>query len=153
MAEKYDSKLETLKHQKRVAGLMASAIVDLQIRAHTHDESKLSAAEKPLFDLYTPKLKGSTYGSEEYKGFLAGLKPALDHHYKHNNHHPEYHEHGIDDMTILDLFEMFFDWKAASERHDIGNIFSSILINKERFGMSDQLVKIFENTARKYSKQ
>ena len=42
---------------------------------------------------------------------------------------------------------MFFDWKAATERHDNGNIFKSIEINKKRFEMSDQLCDIFTNTA------
>ena len=42
---------------------------------------------------------------------------------------------------------MFFDWKAATERHDTGNIFKSIEINKERFKLSDQLCDIMINTA------
>ena len=41
---------------------------------------------------------------------------------------------------------MLIDWKAASERHDNGNVLTSIDINKIRFNMSDDLVKIFENT-------
>ena len=44
---------------------------------------------------------------------------------------------------------MFIDWKAASERHDDGDIFRSIEINKNRFGISEQLCKIFKNTAAK----
>lgn len=45
---------------------------------------------------------------------------------------------------------MFFDWKAAGERHKDGNILKSIEINKDRFGMSEQLVDIFKNTAARY---
>lgn len=47
----------------------------------------------------------------------------------------------------MDLVEMICDWKAASERHNDGNIRKSIEHNAERFGMSPQLTRIFENTA------
>lgn len=43
--------------------------------------------------------------------------------------------------------EMFFDWKAAGERHADGNIYKSIEINKDRFKLSKQTVDIFKNTA------
>lgn len=54
---------------------------------------------------------------------------------------------GIKGFDLFDLVEMFFDWKAATERHDTGNIFKSIEINKERFKLSDQLCDIMINTA------
>jgi len=37
--------------------------------------------------------------------------------------------------------------KAASERHNDGNIRKSIEVNANRFGLSPQLVAILENTA------
>ena len=52
-----------------------------------------------------------------------------------------------DGMTLFDVIEMFMDWKAATERMDTGDIYKSIEFNKGRFAMSDQLCKIFENTA------
>ena len=145
----YDSSKDTLLHIKRVNTLILQFLQELINRAITHDESKLHDPEKPLFDKMTPWLKDLTYGSEEYKQSLAELKPALDHHYTHNSHHPEYYENGIDDFTLADLVEMFFDWKAASERHNDGDILKSIEVNKQRFGLSDQLCKIFENTERR----
>lgn len=78
------------------------------------------------------------------------MEPALDHHYANNSHHPQHYENGVDGMDLFDIVEMFFDWKAAGERTKDGDIFKSININKERFGLSEQLVKIFENTARKF---
>jgi hypothetical protein len=108
----------------------------------------MKTPEKELFDEFTPKLAGSTYGSDEYKEMLKGLKPALDHHYLYNSHHPEHYDNGIDGMNLLDLVEMFYDWKAASERHKNGDILKSIEINKIRFNMSDQLVSILNNTAK-----
>jgi hypothetical protein len=51
-------------------------------------------------------------------------------------------------MTLLDLIEMLCDWKAASERHNDGDIMRSIIVNKERFAISDQLTGILERTCR-----
>ena len=147
--QQYDSTKDTLLHIKRVNELLLLFAKELMDRAICHDNSKLYDPEKPLFDKMTPLLKGLTYGSEEYKKSLAELKPALDHHYSHNSHHPEYYKDGINDCNLFDLVEMLCDWKAASERHADGNIFKSIQINKTRFAMADQLAKIFENTVNK----
>jgi hypothetical protein len=145
---KYDSRVDTLLHIKRVNELLTKSAAELILRGTVHDDSKLESPEKELFDEFTPKLKHTTYGSPEYKEHLAGLKPALDHHYKNNSHHPEHYEEGVSGMCLFDLLEMFMDWKAASERHADGDIFRSIEINKERFGLSEQLVDILWNTAR-----
>jgi hypothetical protein len=95
---------------------------------------------------FTPKLAGSTYGSEEYKGFLAAMKPALDHHYANNSHHPEHWPGGVQDMSLLDVLEMLVDWKAATMRHANGDIRKSIEINQQRFGFSDELKRLMLNT-------
>lgn len=52
----------------------------------------------------------------------------------------------INKMSLLDLVEMVSDWKAATMKHADGDIRKSLEINKERFGISDQLAKIIENT-------
>jgi hypothetical protein len=67
----------------------------LELRGVEHDRSKLEAPEVDLFDEYTPKLAGCAYGSGEYWQFLKSLKPALDHHYAENRHHPEHFEDGV----------------------------------------------------------
>ena len=146
--KKYNSRIDTIKHKLRVYRLLNIARIELKNRAKEHDKSKLESPEKEMFDEYTPKLAGCTYGSDEYKEFLKGLKVALDHHYANNSHHPEHYENGVNGMNLFDLIEMFFDWKAASERHNDGNIYKSIQINKNRFGLTDQVVSIFENTAK-----
>lgn len=142
-----DSKDATILHQCRVGTLLCDAADELIRRSEVHDASKLSSPEKELFDEYTPKLAGCTYGSDEYKEYLQGLKVALDHHYANNSHHPEHYENGVEGFDLFDLIEMFFDWKAASERHNDGNIFKSIEINKKRFNISYQLSSILKNTA------
>lgn len=147
--EKYDSEKDTKLHIKRVQELIMEAIIILSKRALLHDRSKLENPEKQYFDEHTLKLRGMTYGSSEYKESLEELKVALKHHYEHNSHHPEHYDNGLDDFDLFDLIEMFFDWKAATERHEDGNIFKSLDLNKDRFNMSDQLYKILFNTAKR----
>jgi hypothetical protein len=92
-------------------------------------------------------LKKLTYGSDGYKEALERLQIALKHHYKNNRHHPEYFENGIDDMNLFDIVELLFDWKAATERHEDGDIYKSFEINEKRFNIPPGLIKMFKNTA------
>jgi len=174
----YDSRKDTEEHMQQVYGLLLKIVEELATRAAKHDLSKLVDPEKAAFDKFTPLLKGSTYGSREYEGFLSNMEPALDHHYRNNRHHPEHfkkyqciackqrfdmeviscpncacnmftiHETGIKGMNIVDIVEMLCDWKAASMRHADGNIFASINFNQKRFKYSDELASIFRNTAK-----
>ena len=146
----YDSLSDTLTHIKRIGALLHKMILELTCRIDNHDSSKLITPEKEIFDEYTPKLKNSTYGSEEYKTFLKEMKKALDNHYALNHHHPEHYQKGINGMDLIDILEKICDWKAASERHANGNIYESIKINKQRFDISDQLEQILMNTAKRY---
>jgi len=137
---------ETRKHIAMVGAYLSLVVGILQQRAANHDKTKLEEPELPLFTEYTEKLAGCTYGSDEYKGFLEGLKPALDHHYSRNRHHPEHFLNGIDDMNLIDVMEMICDWKAATLRHNDGNILKSIDINTKRFNIAPQLANILRNT-------
>ncbi len=86
----YDSRPDTLAHIARVAELLKQCEIELNERGVAHDESKLDEPEKSTFDACTARLKAMAYGSDEYKAALADLKPALDHHYAANSHHPEH---------------------------------------------------------------
>lgn len=57
-------------------------------------------------------------------------------------------ESRINGMSLLDVLEMFTDWKAAGEDYKDGNITQSLEVNKERFGISDQLFAILQNTVK-----
>lgn len=138
---------ETWAHIHRVRVLLGDVVVDLLARAAEHDQSKLRSPEVEIFTEYTPKLAGSTYGSDEYNRYLEEMKPALRHHYAHNDHHPEHHRSGIDGMDLRQIIEMLADWKAATERHDDGDLETSIEYNAERFGIDPQLKNILMNTA------
>jgi hypothetical protein len=138
---------ETLDHIQNVRNFLGKVIVELLKRAEAHDQSKLRDPELATFTEFTPKLRASTYGSPEYHAMLKEMKPALEHHYSHNRHHPEHFHDGIQEMTLVDLIEMLCDWKAATMRHENGDMHKSILINQKRFQYSDELRRIFENTA------
>jgi len=117
-------------------------------RAPGHDASKLEEPEAPIFAEYTAKLKGCTYGSDEYKQFLHEMKPALDHHYHHpaNRHHPEHFEGGVDDMNLIDVVELACDWFAAGLRHADGNFAKSVEHNTERFKLSPMTAQLLRGT-------
>lgn len=142
----YDSTAETLKHIRWVNRFLIDFSTELLKRAQEHDQSKLESPEKDLFDEMTPILEKVEYNSPEYKESLERLKPALDHHYLVNSHHPQHYPNGVDDMTLHDLVEMYCDWRAAVLRTKNGDINKSIDINADRFKMSPQLVQIFKNT-------
>lgn len=146
----YDSTADTLRHSQRVGELMAQPIHELVDRSMCHDRSKTEDPELATFNEFSPKLRDSTYGSDEYKGFLAEMKTGLDHHYAHNRHHPEYFDDGINEMTLVDLIEMLADWRAATEREADGSLDKSLGIQKQRFGISDQLDAVLWNTARHF---
>lgn len=143
----YDSTKDTQAHIDKVSSYVDMCVDELTVRGAEHDRDKIDdKVEKKLFDEYSPKLADCTYGSDEYKEFLKGLKPALDRHYKNNRHHPEHFKHGMKDMNLIDMIELICDWKASSERHDDGDIYKSVEMNQERFGYSDDVKALLKNT-------
>lgn len=140
------SEKDTLEHREKVIGIAKLIMGQLIESVMKHDESKIQEPELSIFDEYTPKLKNTTYGSDEYKAYLKEMAKALEHHYQANRHHPEHFENGIRGMNLVDLVEMFCDWWAASMRHNDGDIRRSIEINQDRFGYSDDLKAVLMNT-------
>lgn len=143
----YDSRPDTWAHIDRVRSLLNAVVNNLIHRADEHDRSKLVEPELSVFNEFTPKLADAEYGSDEYQQFLVGMKPALDHHYSHNSHHPEFHARGIRGMSLLDAVEMLCDWKASTERVANGDLRRSIELNQMRFGYSDEFRDLLLNTA------
>jgi len=139
--------LETQKHIENVRKYIRFITDKLTQRGVDHDASKMESPEVELFAQYTKKLASLVYGSDEYKANLEALQPALEHHYATNRHHPEHFPNGINDMNLIDIIEMFCDWKASSLRQNDGNLLKSIELNTERFNIDPQLKQIFINTA------
>jgi len=146
---KYDSTASTLEHIRTVATNINKFVIGLIQRGNNHDQSKLETPEKELFDQETPLLEQLTYGSPDYKKSLERLGPALNHHYANNSHHPQHYSNGIDDMDLLDIVEMYCDWKAAVARTKDGSFDKSMEINAKRYKMSRQLYNIFMNTSKR----
>lgn len=143
---KHDSAPETREHIRQVAERLKNVCTELRDRGYFHDASKLRTDEKPIFDEVTPKLKGLTYGTDEYRASLKELGPALAHHYRNNSHHPEHYADGVAGMDLLDLIEMYCDWAAATLRTKDGDMSKGLAINAARFKLDPQLASILRNT-------
>ena len=137
---------ETLKHIQLIQRYIHVVMRELMYRAEEHDRTKMEEPELEAFTRETAKLKGLTFGSEEYNESLKALGQAIENQYANNRHHQQHFKNGVDDMNLIDLVEMFCDWCASSQRHNDGNIRKSIEINGKRFNIDPQLVKIMENT-------
>jgi hypothetical protein len=152
----FDSRLDTHEHIAQVRGLVLGVVGNLLDRAHRHDQSKLVSPEVEVFDRVTPNLAKSTYGSDEYKGFLEEMGEGLRHHYEVNDHHPEHFGpeldrdgnviEGMAAMDLLQLTEMLCDWIAATRRHENGDIRVSIEANAERFGYGPEIKRLLHNS-------
>jgi len=127
----------------------------LMRRAVRHDLSKYGDVETESFVRIIHKLKDATYGSESYKKMLAEddtVRQGTAHHYAFNRHHPEYFLKGTERysnlhrMNLLDIVEMFCDWRSAVKRHRNGDIKRSIEVNRDRYDMSSETVMIFNNS-------
>jgi len=143
-----ESRFKTMRHIETVRNYLNAVIKDFIWRGERHDQTKLESPEVEIFETYTSKLRNCTYGSDEYKQNIREMQVAITHHNAHNSHHPEFYENGINGMTLMDLLEMICDWKAATMRHNDGDIYRSLEINQERFGYSDELKNIMLNTVK-----
>ena len=90
-----ECQVETIKHIETVRKYIKFVCDALMIRAIKHDATKLESPEVEIFTEYTPKLAQSTYGSEEYNGFLREMKTALQHHYAANRDLISSYSHGM----------------------------------------------------------
>jgi hypothetical protein len=144
--EKYDCTNDVIDHKVRVGYWLSGFMAQLENRLKTHDDSKLNdPREKEMFDKWAPELKERVFGTDAYKIALDGMGEGIKLHYKANRHHPEHFEHGVNDMTLMDVVEMLCDWMAAAQAR---NTHVDLAHAAERFGLSEQLVKIFANTLR-----
>jgi len=137
---------QLVQHNQEVQKKMCWLAGELAVRGVEHDRSKFTDAEFNTFVQFAPLLKTTTYGDDVYRKALKDMKPALDHHYKANRHHPEHFEEGIRGMNLIDLIEMFCDWYASTERQKDGDIRKSIEANQKRFHFTNELKEIFLNT-------
>jgi hypothetical protein len=141
-----ESQKDTQDHIAKVQYNLLHVICLLADRSREHDASKLEEPELSGYEGLSQAAKNVAYGTPEYKEALAPFKEIIQHHYAHNQHHPEHWPNGVADMSLLDTIEMLCDWKAAHDRKG-GPFGPSLAANIRRFNMSDQLGAILVNTA------
>ena len=149
-----DSTEETLMHRESVARNIFVLVNALQDRAVTHDRSKLLPPEKATFDAF-PRDAVPPVGTTAYEKQREALGAALAHHYAVNRHHPEFHANGLNDMTLVDIIEMYCDWMARIQQRQPKNpdaASDSFTYCQQRFGVSEQLHQVFLNTFDTYFK-
>ncbi len=149
---------DVLEHKRRVARLMMGVAKELLDRAERHDDSKLNPAEachyvEPVWALNHEDVE---YGSPQYVELTGQMGQGLLHHYRNNDHHPEYYTRGMvcDDfdpvscMSLIALLEMVCDWVAAAERK--GNDPALALEQmQKKYDVSEQLANVIRNTLTK----
>lgn len=140
---------KVIKHKFWVFLYCLKFSILLLFKAFIHDTSKFFPSEAKYFIKTQKKFDTTEYGTPEYKQLLDEIKPSLVHHYKYNNHHPEFFYRGIKDMSLLELAELFCDWKAAIRNGKDGNIEKSLTYNKQRFNISEDVFDILVNTTLK----
>jgi hypothetical protein len=152
MSDVPTGQLATANHIARVAEYMTAAASEIWSRGQKHDNSKFDPIEmgplQAMQDLIDREGQ-APYGSDEYKSRTALLGPMLAHHYANNSHHPEHYPNGVNGFDLFDLMEMFFDWKAASERGEESAM--SLTTASAKYNINPQLQEIMQNTADRLS--
>ncbi len=141
---------DLVDHKQRVASYMQIIATDLILRACRHDNSKFSPEEFEAYEEAFPNLQKYAYGTPELRAELRKIKPAIQHHFQENDHHPEHFEAGVTGMNLVQLIEMVCDWLAASERSQT-DFAHGLEMNKERFHLEEQLFEIIKCTVKSYA--
>lgn len=137
----------THKHIARVRQLLGEFAIEMIKRGDRHDASKFDPVElEPLQRMQDliDKEGQAQFGTDEYKRRTDMLGDMITHHRANNSHHPEHYPNGIAGMDLFDLVEMFFDWKAASERADSSVMHLDAACDK--YDVAPQLRWVLHNT-------
>jgi hypothetical protein len=139
---------KNLVHISKVKEYLTDAAFELLTRRNTHDLSKLVEPERSAYEGVDEATAAFEYGTPEYRAAIeAHLGAARWHHYANNPHHPEHYPDGIAGMSLFDLMEMLCDWRAVCD--DKGKLTVDLGINRQVYGMSNDVYKILANTVRK----
>ena len=142
----------TTVHKFWVGWYLSKFCARLMWRGVTHDLSKYTLTEASGFARIIHDLKTVEYGSPKYRENLRMIKPGISHHYLCNRHHPEHFDGGYQEMSALDRVEMVADWIAAGRRFKDSDPQKSMVINADRFGLSDDDVVFVQDVMRAMGK-
>ncbi len=135
-------------HKFIVLKFMNNIIQELMLRAEQHDQSKFNEDEFKIILATAEEIQKHPYGTPEHEAVRQKYAKECAIHFSKNRHHPEHFPNGVEDMNLMDLIEMLVDWKAASMRNPDGSVAKSLQFAAEKYGISPQLVKILDNTAK-----
>lgn len=138
----------THKHIARVRQLLGEFAIEMIKRGDRHDASKFEPVElEPLQRMQDliDREGQAQFGTPQYAERTAMLGEMIVHHRANNSHHPEFYPNGVDGMDLFDLVEMFFDWKAASERGESPTM--NLVAACDKYQISSQMRSILFNTA------
>lgn len=123
----------------------ASLILKLLWRLIIHDYSKYIPPESIG---YARAKDTSKYPYGHDYCILAGreAKETIVAHKARNRHHPEFHERGVNGMTLVDFVEMVCDWKAACRKNKGGSFAKSLELNASRYSLNKQVIDILRNS-------
>ena len=112
---------------QRVMNLTHEEMSDLAARVAKHDDSKFSNEEFPQY-------RNWFYPAENEMKNDSDFAKAWEHHYKTNDHHPEYWVvNGVaNEMSRVAVAEMILDWEAMSRTFG-GNPRSWYATSKSKF--------------------
>ena len=135
-------------HKLRVFQLMSKLSQEVIRRGYDHDFSKFGPEELPHYAASIDEFEQHPYGSDGYHKAKESLGPAVVHHHKHNRHHPEHFDNGVEGMNLVDLMEMLMDWKSATQNHPEkpGDMAISLAMAIGKYKISPQLTQILLNT-------
>lgn len=138
----------TKEHIVKVRDNMSIFNKVINVRGLKHDLSKITSdIEYDNYRKVIMTLKKEKTGSQEYNKARESIKPAVDHHYENNEHHPEHFKDGISGMNLIDLIEMMSDWQAVNDEVPGRDLKPWIRKCKDKYNMSDDLFNVFMNTA------
>ncbi|UXN70875.1 DUF5662 family protein [Devosia neptuniae] len=142
------AQIVTHKHIARVRELLGGVAIEMIKRGDRHDASKFLPIEMEPLERMQAVIDAegpAQFGTPEYKRRTGMLGEMIDHHRANNSHHPEHYPNGISGMDLFDVVEMFFDWKAASERGEDSCMRLGAACDK--YGATGPLRDILYNTA------
>lgn len=112
--------------------------ISLFKRGSEHDNSKFDTEE---FTRLSKILKSKKCFIDAKTQLSKEERKAIQYHWEHNRHHPEFHVEPSDDMSELDILEMVCDWYARSKQY--GTEFIPFVMERQenRFKFSEDKFK------------
>lgn len=137
VSEEIKTLITMLRHRIAVQRHLRRISQQIEARIVEHDSSKFQEDEFEGFVEINIVARTHPYGSQEYKDSISHNN-AVELHRQRNRHHPEYHQTGVEDMTLVELIEMVCDWKAASETYGQTSFQESLSIQAKRFNLTPE---------------